>query len=153
MTQQKGQGNVAEAEGSSGRGGVGPAPTRLLQEGESSSASRDEKAAAAHRTSEQAMKKGLFQLSVQENKRYSSRISPNCSPEKIFQPPQPRQPVEEERFQVQHVAAVTGTGVNLNNFKETTVQLSSLKGFFHWSFELTLRDLLFYTSSTSSALK
>lgn len=83
-TQQKGQGNAAEAEGSSGRGGVGPAPTRLLQEDESSSVSRDKKAAAAHRTSEQAMKKGLFQLSVQENKGTAVEYPPTVHRRRYF---------------------------------------------------------------------
>lgn len=84
MTQRRGQGNVVEAEGSSGRGGVGPAPTRLLQEDESSSVSRDKKAAAAHRTSEQAMKNGLFQLSVQENKGTAVEYPPTVHRRRYF---------------------------------------------------------------------
>lgn len=96
MTQRRGQGNVAEAEGSSGRGGAGPAPTRLLQEDESSSVSGDKKAAAAHGTREQAMKKRFISVVCPTKQRYSSRRSPNCS-----RLPQPRQPVEEEMFQVQ----------------------------------------------------
>lgn len=83
--------------------GSGPAPTRLLQEDKSLSVSGDKKAAAAHRTNEQAMKKRFISVVCPRKQRYSSRISPNCSPEKRFQPPQPRQPVEEELFQVQQM--------------------------------------------------